>query len=51
MMVLVGFVGVIYEVIAVILGLTSDESFFFFLVFSVFIGPHPQHMEVLRLGV
>ena len=28
---------------------TFPQSFFFFFFF--FLGPHPQHMEVLRLGV
>ena len=25
--------------------------FFFFFVFLPYLGPHPQHIEVLRLGV
>ena len=25
--------------------------FFFFFFFSCFLGPHPQHMEIPRLGV
>ena len=28
-----------------------NKPFFFFLSFFVFLGPHPQHMEVPRLGV
>ena len=29
----------------------SPMIFFFFLVFLLFLGPFPWHMEVLRLGV